>query len=69
MYSPNITVGNKIFCLSLDYNGNNSYLFVNGKTKFKIKNSELIKCPMCLRGLSKDYTENSRKDTGLYRNV
>ena len=24
---------------------------------------------MCLRGLSKDYTENSRKDTGLYGNV
>ena len=24
---------------------------------------------MCLGGLSKDYTENSCKDTGLYRNV
>ena len=24
---------------------------------------------MCLGGLSKDYTENSRKDTGLYGNV
>ena len=50
MYSPNFTVDNKIFCLSLHYNGDNSYLFVNGKevTKFKAKNSELIKCPMCL---------------------
>ena len=71
MYSPNFTVDNKIFCLSLHYNGDNSYLFVNGKegTKFKAKNSELIKYPMCLGGLSKDYTENSRKDTGLYGNV
>ena len=38
--------------LSLHYNGDNSSLFVNGKevTKFKAKNSELIKYPMCLGG-------------------
>ena len=71
IYSPNLTVDNKIFCLSLHHNGDNKYLFVNGKevTKFKAKNSELIKYPMCLGGLSKDYTENSRKGTGLYGNV
>ena len=41
MYSPNFTVDNKIFCLSLNYNGDNSYLFVNGKQaiNFKAKNS------------------------------
>ena len=45
MYSPNFIVDNKIFCLSLHYTGDTSYLFVNGKevTKFKAKNSELIK--------------------------
>ena len=50
MYSRNFTVDNKIFCLSLHYNVDNSYLFVNGKevTKFKAKNSELIKYSMCL---------------------
>ena len=71
MYSPNYTVDNKISCLSLRYNGDNSYLFVNGKevTKFKAENSELMKYPMCLGDLSKDYTENSRKDTGLYGNI
>ena len=70
MYSPNFTVDKKIFCLSLHYN-NNSYLFVNGKevTKFKAKNTELIKCPMCLRDLSKNYNKNGRKDTRLYGNV
>ena len=31
MYSPNFTVDNKIFCLILHYNGDSSYLFVNGK--------------------------------------
>ena len=67
IYSPNFTVDNKIFCLSLHYNNDNSYLSINGKkvTKFKAKNSELIKYPMCLGGLSKDYDKNSRKCTGL----
>ena len=39
MYSPNFSAENKIFCLSLHYNGHNSCLFVNGKevTKFKAK--------------------------------
>ena len=30
MYSINFTVARKKFCLSLHYNGENSYLFVNG---------------------------------------
>ena len=48
MYSPNFSAENKVFCLSLQYNGNNSLffvynLFVNGKevTKFKAKKSEI----------------------------
>ena len=45
MYSLNFFLDNKIFCLSLHYNSDNSYLFVNGKEfcKFKAKNSELKK--------------------------
>ena len=37
MYSPNFSEENKTFCLSQHYNGDDSYLFVNGKevTKFK----------------------------------
>ena len=31
MYSINFTVSSKKFCLSLHYNGANSYLFVNAK--------------------------------------
>ena len=43
MYSPNLSPDNKTFCLSLHYNGDDSYLFVNGKvvTKFKAKDSEI----------------------------
>ena len=44
MYSINFTVTNKKFCLSLHYNGTNSYLFVNGTKiyKFKAKKSEIL---------------------------
>ena len=39
MYQPNFSAENKTFCLSIHYNGDNSYLFVDGKevTKFKVK--------------------------------
>ena len=41
IYSVNFTVTGKKFCLSLHYNGTNSYLSVNGKEihKFKAKDS------------------------------
>ena len=71
MHSPSFTVDNRIYCLSMHYKGDNSYLFVNGKesTKSKAKKSELMKYPICLRGLSKDYDTNGRKDAGFYGNV
>ena len=37
MYSINFTVAKKKFCLSLNYNGANSYLFVNGTEIYKCK--------------------------------
>ena len=44
MYSINFTVTKDKFSLSLHYNGENSYLFVNGTEiyKFKAKNSEIV---------------------------
>ena len=56
MYSTNFTFNNKKCCLSLHYNGDNSYLFVNGKEihKFKVKNSEIVPYPLRLGGVSKD---------------
>ena len=55
MYSINFTVTKK-FCLSLHYNGANSYLFVNGTEiyKFKAKHSEIAASPLCLANISKD---------------
>ena len=56
MYSINFTVTKKKFCLSLDYNGGNNYLFVNGTEiiKFKAKDSEIVVSPLYLGNISKD---------------
>ena len=50
MYPINFTVTTKKFCLSLHYNGANSYLFVNGTEiyKFKAKDSETVASPLYL---------------------
>ena len=44
MYSINLSATGRRFCLSLHYNGDNSYLFVNGREmiKFKTKDSEIV---------------------------
>ena len=65
MYSINFTVTKKKFCLSLHYNGANSYLFVNGTEiyKFKAKDSEIVATPLCLGNVSKDWSVDNRKDT------
>ena len=67
MYSINFTENNKKFCLSLHYNGANSYLFVNGTEvhKFKAKDSEIVATPLCLGNISKDFFVNNMKKTGL----
>ena len=67
MYSINFTEHSKKFCLSLHYNGGNGYLFVNGKEihKFKAKDSEIVATPLCLGNISKDWSVDNMKDTGL----
>ena len=67
MYSINFTVIRKKFCLRLHYNGANSYLFVNGteSVKFKAKDSEIVATPLCLRNITKEFSEYNTKKTGL----
>ena len=67
LYSINFTENNKKFCLSLHYNGANSYLFVNGTEihKFKTKDSEVAATPLCLGNISKDFSVDNMKKTGL----
>ena len=67
MYSINFTEKNKKFCLSLHYNGANSYLFVNGTEiyKFKAKESEISVGPICLGNISKDWSVDNMKRMDL----
>ena len=67
MYSINFNLTKKKFCLSLYYNGANSYLFVNGTEmcKFKAKNSNIIVGQICLGNISKDWSVNNMKKTGF----
>ena len=68
MYSINFTVTKKKFCVSLHYNGTNSYLFVNGMEiiKFKAKDSEIVLSPLCLGYVSKDWSIDDMKKTGFH---
>ena len=67
MYSIHFTKKNTKFCLSLHYNGANSYLFVNGTEiiKFKAKDSEILAYSLCLGNISKDWTNDKMKKTGF----
>ena len=67
MYSINFTVTNTKFCLSLHYNGENSYFFVNGTEiyKFKAKAFEIVAAPLCLGNISKDWSIDNMKKTGF----
>ena len=67
MYSVNFTDHRKECCLSLHYNGANSYSFANNTEiiKFKAKDSNIIATPLCLGNISKDWSADNMKDTGL----
>ena len=65
-YSINFTENNKKFCLSLHYNGANSYIFVNGVEVYKFaKDSEIVATPLCLGNISKSFSIDNLKKTGL----
>ena len=55
----------------MHYSRANSYLFVNGKEihKFKAKDSEIVTTPLCLGYISKDWSVDNTKKTGLNGHV
>ena len=71
MYSINFTVTKLNFCLTLHYNGANSYLFGNGTEiiKLKAKDSELVVNPFCFRNISEDLPVENMKKTVFYFSV
>ena len=68
-YKHNFTETNKNFVLSLHYNGDNSYLFVNGgeESKFKAKtfDNEMKQNILCLGNLSSDWSSANSTNTRL----
>ena len=66
-YSINFSRSNKKFCLKLYFNGRNSFLFVNTTKiyQFKAKDSEIKDYTLCLGNISKSFTVNNIKKTGL----
>ena len=72
VYSPNFSAEKKIFCLILHFNGDDSYLFVNGKevTKFKAKKSEIKGNQLNLGSISTSANLSSSdiEDSKLYGN-
>ena len=68
MYSINFTLTKKKFCLSLHYNGANSYFFVNGTEiyKYKAKDSKIMMSPIFLGNISKDWTVDNMKKNWIY---
>ena len=70
-YWINFTATRKKFCLSLLYNGANSYLFVNDteNIKFKAKESEIVATPLWLGNISIDLSIVNIKKIGLNRYV
>ena len=67
----NFTDPGKKFIISLHYNGDDSYLFVNGRQelKFKAKNDQIISERLCLGNLSYQWTTSESEKTGLYGNI
>ena len=67
----NFTDFGKKFVLSLHYNGDDSYLFVNDRQelKFKCKTDQLVKEKLCIGNLSDQWTTSESGKTGLYGNI
>ena len=68
IYAENYTDFAKKFVLSLHYNDDNSYLFVNGRQelKFKAKTDQLVKEKLCIGNLSDHWTASESEKTGVY---
>ena len=67
-YSINFTQSRKRFVLSLHYNWNNSFLFVNATKVYQFKAEKLRNkrlCTVFLRNVLKDFTISNITKTGL----
>ena len=71
IYSINFRATGRRYCFSLNYNGANSSLFVNGVEiiKFKTNDSEFILNALCLGNVSKDFSASKMKKKQQQKNM
>ena len=71
LYKTNFTEHSKKCSLSLHYNGDDSYLFVNRVEQLKFKSSISYKdrSLLCVGNMSSDWSLTNGTKTGLYGNV
>ena len=71
MYQTDFTQKDKKFVLSLHYNGDNSYLFVNDvqQVKFKTKDTEIRRTSLWLGNVSTEFSVTNTVKTGLFEDV
>ena len=71
LFHNNFTELGKKFVLSLHYNGDNSYVFANGRQelKFKAKDDQIINEKLCIGNLSGEWTKSESEKSGLYGNI
>ena len=70
-FYKNFTDFGKKFMFCLHYNGDDSYLFVNGRQdlKFKAKTDQLVKEKLCIGNLSDQWTTSESEKTGVYGKI
>ena len=71
-FNINFSKAEKQFCVALHYNGDNSYLFVNGKEIFKFKvNNGNVNFPtqFCLESTSNGFGASESREVSLGGNV
>ena len=73
IYKIKFTAPYKKFVLSLHYNGDNSYLLINGvqqlKFKSKLSVTDLKQNMLCVGNISSDWSITNSTKTGLHGNV
>ena len=67
----NFTDLSKKFMLSVHYNSDDSYLFVNGRQELKVKckTDQLVKEKLCIGNLSDQWTTSESEKTGVYGKI
>ena len=69
-FNVNFSKANTKFCLSLHYNADHSYLFVNGKQIFNLKLTKNVNFPtqFCLESVSGGFSATESREVSLKRN-